>query len=208
MSKIDRDLFFKIFGSGESSTPYLDRHELYTGSEDVEPLIAFSRTFKPEVVIEIGVQRGATANSILSNSPWIKRYIGIDIPHGNQTAHWVQSNEVPVCAGELASHDPRFELILRPNGSRDLLPDDLPMANLILIDGDHSYQGAVYDTELARAIITDGGVICWHDYGNGSIHDVTKLIDDINAKENDTICHIEGGMICFQIYREEDGNVN
>lgn len=48
MSIISKDTFFKIFGSGvfngHSST-------YFTGIDDVEPLIAFSRTFYPKTVI-------------------------------------------------------------------------------------------------------------------------------------------------------------
>ncbi|MFF2290452.1 hypothetical protein [Peribacillus butanolivorans] len=57
ISIIGKDTFFKIFGSGafNGETPN------YTSS-DVEALIAFSRTFYPKTVIEIGIQRGPQRN--------------------------------------------------------------------------------------------------------------------------------------------------
>ncbi|RCW50853.1 class I SAM-dependent methyltransferase [Paenibacillus prosopidis] len=193
MSIIGRELFFQIFGSGEIEGEL----PLFMGF-DAQPLVAFSRTFHPKTVIEFGIQRGATAKCILDNSPWIEKYIGIDLLPGTQTTVSIQQVEVPQIAGEYVKDDPRIELILKPNGTRDLSPEDLPAVDLILIDGDHSYEGVLFDTRLARQIIRKGGIICWHDYGNSLVPDVTKIIDELNLKEGNSICLIENGLLCFQ----------
>ncbi|MDF2082843.1 class I SAM-dependent methyltransferase [Bacillus pseudomycoides] len=197
MSIINRETFFKIFGSGtfNGQLPH------FTGN-DVEPLIAFSRTFHPKTVIEIGIQRGETAKCILDNSPWIEKYIGIDLVPGSQTSLSLQQQEVPQIVGEYVKDDPRVELIIKPNGSRDVEPSELPTADLIFIDGDHSAEGVLLDTLLARLVIRKGGIICWHDYGNSPVPDVTVVINDLNIKEGDHICLIEHGMLCFQFARE------
>lgn len=197
MSIMDRATFFSIYGSGAFS----GAAPMYTGS-DMESLIALSRTFRPETVIEIGIQAGATAKCILNNSPWIKKYIGIDVTPNHQTTLAVQQNEVPKVPGILAKSDHRVELIVRPNGSRDLSPADLPTADLIFIDGDHSYAGVMFDTQLARQVIRKGGIICWHDYGSHLVPEVTTAIDHLNITEGNHICLIEGGLLCFQICRE------
>ncbi|MFF2290451.1 class I SAM-dependent methyltransferase [Peribacillus butanolivorans] len=98
--------------------------------------------------------------------------------------------------------DSRVELFVKPNGSRDLHPSDLPAADLIFIDGDHSKEGVLLDTILARQVIRQGGIICWHDYRNHLVPDVTAVIDSLNIKEGDHICLIENTMLCFQFCRE------
>ncbi|CAM4388419.1 class I SAM-dependent methyltransferase [Paenibacillus alkaliterrae] len=195
MSVISRETFFSIFGSGT----FTGEHPSFTGS-DVEPLLAFSRTFLPKTVIEIGIQRGATAKCILVNSPWIEKYIGIDVTFDYKTPLTIQQNEVPQVPGEYVKDDPRVQLIVKPNGTRDLTPADLPAADLIFIDGDHSESGVLLDTLLARRVIRKGGIICWHDYGNQVVPGVKAVIDSLN--EGNHICLIESGQLCFQFCRE------
>ncbi|ASS96794.1 class I SAM-dependent methyltransferase [Peribacillus simplex] len=197
MSIIDRSTFFDIFGSGT----FDGEPPIFMGA-DVEPILAFSRTFRLKTVIEIGIQRGETAKIILENSPWIEKYIGIDLTPDSQTTLSLQQGEVPQMAGELVKDDPRVELILKPNGTRDLTADDLPTADLILIDGDHSKEGVFLDTFLARQSIRQGGIICWHDYGNSLVPDVTAVIDELNLTEDNLICLIQNGFLCFQICRD------
>ncbi|MCY8939152.1 class I SAM-dependent methyltransferase [Peribacillus frigoritolerans] len=196
MSIIDRGTFFDIFGSGT----FDGEPPIFMGA-DVEPLLAFSRTFRLKTVIEIGIQRGETSKIILENSPWIEKYIGIDLTPDSQTTLSLQQGEVPQMAGELVKDDPRVELILKPNGTRDLTAADLPIADLILIDGDHSKEGVFLDTYLARQTIRQGGIICWHDYGNSLVPDVTAVIDELNLIEDSHICLIQNGFLCFQICR-------
>lgn len=198
MSNLNKDTFFKIFGSGvfNGEVPF------YTTPDDVKALIALSRTFYPKTVIEIGIQRGGTAKCILDNSPWIEKYIGIDVIPSFTTTLSIQRGEVPQIAGEYVKDDPRVELIVKHNGSRDLEPSDLPEADFIFIDGDHSKKGVFLDTLLARKVIRKGGIICWHDYGNHLVPGVTEVIDTFNRNEGDHICFVEGTMICFQFCRE------
>ncbi|WP_080837982.1 class I SAM-dependent methyltransferase [Cohnella massiliensis] len=196
MNVIHRKTFFGMFGSGAFS----GKPPLYTGT-DVEPLLAFSRTFFPKTVIEIGIQRGETAKCLLDNSPWIQNYVGIDVAPSHRTALPVQQSEVPKQPGELVKNDPRVRLIVKPNGSRDVTPAELPVADLIYIDGDHSKTGVLQDTELARKVIRKGGIICWHDYGNPAVPSVTKAIDFLNGKGGNAICLIEKGFLCFEFCR-------
>ncbi|KOP82312.1 class I SAM-dependent methyltransferase [Cytobacillus solani] len=198
MSVLDRDTFFKLFGRGT----FYGELSIYLGLNDIEPILAFVQTFHLKTIIEIGIQRGATAKAILDNCPSIERYIGIDLTPHSQTTLSIQQEEVPQIAGELVKDYHQVELILTPNGTRDLSPGHLPAADLILIDGDHSAQGVILDTILARQTIRKGGIICWHDYGNSLVPDVTKVIDDLNTIEGNHIFLIENGFLCFQICRD------
>lgn len=198
MCILSKDMFFQLIGEGDfnGEKPY------YTTPDDVKVLIALSRTFYPKSVIEIGIQRGGTAKCILDNSPWIEKYVGIDVIPTYTTTLAVQRGEVPQIAGECVKDDPRVELIVKPNGSRDLEPSDLPAADFIFIDGDHSKEAVLQDTLLARQVIRKGGIICWHDYGNNLVPGVTEIIDTLNILEGNHICFVEGTMVCFQFCRE------
>lgn len=92
---------------------------------ELEALVALVASVSPRAVVEFGVNEGRTAAAILRNVPGIERYVGIDVPAGYVPAKAAQRNEVPAHPGHLAAADPRFELILRPRGSLDLLPEDL-----------------------------------------------------------------------------------
>lgn len=198
MSIIDRDTFFKLFGRGS----FYGEPSIYLGLNDIEPILAFVQTFNFKTIIEFGIQRGATAKCILDNCPSVEKYIGIDLTLNSQTTLPIQQGEVPQIAGELVKDYHQVELIITPNGTRDLSPGHLPAADLILIDGDHSTEGVYLDTILARQTIRKGGIICWHDYGNSLVPDVTGIIDDLNTKEGNHIFLIENGFLCFQICRE------
>ncbi len=77
-------------------------------------------------------------------------------------------------------------MLIKPNGSRDIKP------------GNHSLEVVLLDTLLAR----QGGIICWHDYENPPVPDVTIAMNDLNIKEEDHIYLIEHGVLCFQFSRE------
>lgn len=198
MSILERETFFKLFGRGS----FYGEPSIFMGLNDIEPILAFIQTFHLKTIIEFGIQRGATAKFILNNCPSVENYIGIDITPDAQTTLPIQQIEVPQIAGELVKDYHQVNLILTPNGTRDLTPGHLPAADLILIDGDHSADGVLLDTILARQTIRKGGIICWHDYGNLLVPDVTKVIDELNIKEGNRIFWIENGFLCFQICRE------
>jgi|GEM_PF-2985191 len=195
MSTISRSLFHRIFGSGDA--PAGGRH-LYSSPADRAVILALCRAFRPQVVVEIGVQRGCTARMLLDNGPWIQAYIGIDVPPGTITPLPGQLTEVPAVAGDLAAADPRFRAIVRPHGTADLTPADLPIADMVFIDDDHSEAGVTRSTALARAILRPGGICVWHDYVNSTV-EVAQVIDNLNYLEGDHICLVDGSWMCFEI---------
>src|SRR5690606_34295919 len=90
----------------------------------------------------------------------------------------VQRREVPARAGELVEGDDRVDLRVSPSGSLDLSPWDLPEAEAIFIDGDHSRFCVEHDTMIARARIRPGGIIIWHDYHDLGTVDVQSVLDE------------------------------
>jgi len=118
-----------------------------------------------KVVIEIGINEGNTAKYLLDNCPKIERYIGIDVLPGYLPGFPTQRHEVPQQAGvKVRDRIDKVVLLVTKDGSLDVKVSDLPNADLILIDGDHSSDAVLHDTTLARGLINAGGAVVWHDY--------------------------------------------
>lgn len=152
---------------------------------------------QPRTVIEFGCNEGRAAATILLNVPSIERYIGIDVEQGYQTIMPCQRKEIPAEPGKYAKADPRFELIVRPRGSFDLLPTDLPRAQAIFIDADHSAEGVTQDTMLATLAIEPGGVIVWHDDNGLPQVQVTETLDRLSTHDN-PIIHVRDTWLAFR----------
>lgn len=164
---------------------------------ELECLIALVGLNSPRTVIEFGVNTGRTAKALIRSIPSIRRYIGIDVLPGYVPAMKVQRNEVPSDPGYLAFDEKAFELILRKNGSHDLIPDDLPRCDAVFIDGDHSRAGVMHDTMLARKRINPGGLIVWHDYHDLNTVDVRDVLHEMKQAGAD-IWHVAGTWLAFE----------
>ena len=73
---------------------------------------------------------------------------------------------------------------LHKGKSKDILikfPDDY--FDFIYVDGDHSYEGAIADLELARKKIKNGGIILGHDY-SAEMPEVIKAVNDFIGQNN------------------------
>jgi predicted O-methyltransferase YrrM len=189
--------FFRLFGDGRPTSPATDTN--FAMPFDRRILLALARTIRPEVVVEFGVQSGITAALLLGECPWIRRYVGIDLPAGQKPVQASQAAEVPGTPGELAAADPRFELLLADSATIET--GRLPVACMVWIDGGHDYEHVLADTRLARAIVRPGGAIAWHDYTDRQ-PDVRRVVDEANRAEGDHIALVDGSWTCFELRRE------
>ena len=164
-----------------------------TPKGDLALLVALARAKNSSRVVEFGVHDGGTARVLLDNVGSITAYIGIDVPPGFETEVRSQQYEVPTNPGWLAQRDTKFSLMLCGEGSQGLRW--IPEADLIYIDGDHSWNGVSNDSFLARQHIRKGGVIVWHDYPDQD--GVREWIDLLNSR-GDKVEHIDGSMVCFK----------
>jgi len=169
----------------------------YMHDGELDLIVAILTQCRPKIMIEFGVNVGLTAQAVLKNVASIERYIGIDVLPGYQCILRGQQGEVPINPGFLVLEDERFSLLLRKRGSFDLRPHDLPEADAIFIDGDHSYDAVMNDSALAQQRIRPGGVILWHDYGNPTV-EVTAALDDVAMHDGRTILNIEGTWLALE----------
>lgn len=147
-------------------------------------------------VIEIGINEGRAAAMLLANVPTIQTYVGIDVPRGTLTALAVQRTEVPDEVGKFVAGDPRVRLIVREGGSSNVAVDELPVADFVFIDGDHSVEGVVNDSHLAWALVRRG-VIVWHDYHPGSDVEVKPVLDRYFSQGH-RIVHVRGTWLAYE----------
>lgn len=173
----------------------LPKRFLNDGELDV--IVALIRNVNAKNVMEIGCNEGRTAAAVLRELPDVENYVGIDVPPGYKFAKQVQKNEVPAKPGYLAAHDKRFALTLNKRGSFDCSPDDFGIKfDAIFIDGDHGRKAVMHDTNLARQIINQGGIIIWHDYHALGTVDVKACLDEL-FKKGAPIKHVDGTWIAY-----------
>lgn len=169
----------------------------YFNPGELETLLYLFESVAPKVIVEIGVNNGRNPAAALRNFPDLVQYVGVDVPPGYAFKMAVQKNEVPQVPGQLALHDPRFKLLLRRRGSFDLSASELPSADAVFIDGDHSREAVLNDYSLARSIVRRGGIIIFHD-DNGS--DRVEVTPTLNAlcDEGAPIQHVADTWLSFE----------
>lgn len=169
----------------------------YFNPGELAVLLHLFESVSPRVVIEFGVNAGRTPAAVLRNLATVSRYVGVDVLPGYQTLMPVQRNEVPKQPGALVKDDPRFELVLRERGSFDLAVADLPSADAIFIDADHSREGVMNDYRLARALVRPGGIIVFHDDNGRREVQVTETLNELCAA-GAQIVHVHDTWISYE----------
>jgi predicted O-methyltransferase YrrM len=172
-----------------------DLHNPYLGAEETAILVALVASVQPRMMFEFGVQSGRTAKTLLDRIPTLQRYVGIDVPHTHMPTLPSQRSEVPAEPGLYAAADERFYVLIHPRGSQAWTADELGPCDAVFIDGDHSIDAVLHDSNLARAIVRNGGIIIWHDYGNASVQ-VTEALDQLCC-EGWPIKHVENTWLAY-----------
>jgi predicted O-methyltransferase YrrM len=168
----------------------------YLNAGELEIIVALIRSVKHELVVEIGLAEGRTAKAILREFPDVRRYIGVDTDPNYRTkiaSQWTERGPNP---GRLALDDPRFDRWLLPRGSLDLTAEDFPPVDAIFIDGDHSSEAVRHDSDMARAVVSSGGIIIWHDVHNDGV-EVTRVLE-LDQRHGHDIRQIENTWLAFE----------
>ena len=171
--------------------------ERYFNPGELIRLLWLMESVKPKVVVEFGVNTGRNAVAALRNLPGIEKYVGIDVTADYKTLMPTQRAEIPAIPGELALHDPRFELIVRPRGSFELSSADLPQCDAVFIDADHSRTGVLNDYALALKIVRPGGIVIFHDDNCLPVVEVTQTLNEL-VEQGATIEHVQQTWLSFQ----------
>ena len=149
--------------------------------KDYEALAAIALHYRPRRVFEIGTYVGTTSDFFLSMLPecevvsiaftnprwripgrsYINRLLPVFRPAYNNS----ELSREQIGSQVASERRGRFTQLYGDShrlDSRALL-QSYGRFDLVFIDGDHSARGVSLDTELAKNITTESGVICWHD---------------------------------------------
>jgi predicted O-methyltransferase YrrM len=144
---------------GVTDSVVVGRPYMIPGEQEVLLALLDSVQPAPEVMVEIGVNIGLTAQAVLHHVRSINRYIGVDVVAGYDFERKWQQHDRPPEPGRLVKDDPRFCLILRGNGGNGELPQS---SDVVFIDGDHGPRNVLQDSIWAVSVVRSGGMIIWH----------------------------------------------
>lgn len=185
---------------GVTMPPRVGRHgpRRFMNHGEPECLLALARSVKPAIMVEVGVNEGLTASMFFNAfGEELKWYIGVDVLPGYMTEKAVQRREVPKDPGIKVVDQDRFTLMLRPRGTLDMTYRDFPSrVDFMFIDGDHGRAGVSHDTAIAANVVTDAGLVVWHDYhhlGTVDVAEVLELVDEGCG----AIKHIKGTWLAY-----------
>ena len=175
-----------------------------THSNDYLALGSVALARQPTTIFEIGTYLGVTSDFFLSLLPEVRivsiAYVSPFPRLFGQNFNNSELRRSEVGSAVKASNRNRF--IQLYGNSHKLLSDDLltdfgPF-DLIFIDGDHSREGVIQDTELARSVLSEKGAICWHD-ANPKEHyqEVREYLEEMPLIAAATKDDYVGGVACW-----------
>lgn len=181
---------------------WLERNiEKYTGSfsnnenswfDTVSFLNWYSRIFKPGSYLEVGVRRGRSMIQVMSQSESTKA-VGIDL--------WIEDYSC-IPAQNILTTNPGPEFVLAElkkfgimnlpelikGDSHSILPAYFRRSNaiqyfdLILVDGDHSYEGARSDLDICINHLKESGVLVFDDINHSAHPELKSLWHELKVQ--------------------------
>ena len=111
---------------------------------------------KPRLIVEIGTQRGGAALLLTQNAGPEARTVTLDLLSP------VDHPEIG-CAFKGTAWEKQIELVTGDSRSFDWSPWQ-GQADLVYVDGCHDYEYAWADTRTALTLLSERGIILWHDF--------------------------------------------
>ena len=152
-------------------------------------------------IIEIGTFDGRTTMNLSTNAPTGSTVFTLDLPPDQPTQFTLAPGERMFV--EKALPGERFRNGRRPWSGEtanivQLLGDSATFdwsqhfgkAGLVFVDGSHAEDYVRKDSETALRLVTEGGVVIWHDYGVWE--GVTQALEGLDAAQKLGLRHIRG----------------
>lgn len=173
----------------------------------------YAHHFKPTNFLEVGVRRGRSMSQVLVESPETKAY-GFDL-WMSYYASILENGVYPIVnpgaafvIGELKKLGVINLPLLIDGNSHETLPAFWSDANnpeqfeLINIDGDHSYEGAKLDLDIAFEHLAPGGALVFDDINHPTHPELKGLWDEYKVKFADYLfiedSYVPGSGIAFR----------
>lgn len=145
-----------------------DESRASQNEEELLWLLGLIEPLKPKIIIEIGVHQG------YSVEVWQKAFVPKLIIGVETDLRDLKYDKFQLVPGD--SHSPEVRHVVEGKLERQ-------KADMLFIDGDHSYEGVKRDYELYLDLVRPGGVIVFHDValeGNPQV-EVKKFWDQLKV---------------------------
>jgi hypothetical protein len=160
------------------------------GGMSFEELVFIARTVKvrkPQVIFEMGSYNGLTTSVFILNSDPDTQVLTLDLPQNPAEAAVLSTDQELVADRSLVSTTKALGL----SRYRQLLCDSMKFdptpytdtVDLGLVDAAHDLMHVENDTIKMARMMSDGGLVFWHDYGGkGSLRPLARYLEQL-AKE-------------------------
>ncbi len=170
-------------------------------------IAAFVKQRQPAVCFEIGTFDGRTTENMAANQPANGKCFTLDLPpNGAGTAALPLASgdatyiDKPVSGGRIseAARSNRITQLYGDSGTFDFSPWEARV-DLMFVDGSHSYEYVLSDTEAAWKMVKPGGLILWHDYDSRWWPGVTRALNQLQSQDPrfGRIRRIDNTALCF-----------
>jgi hypothetical protein len=146
-----------------------------TRLEELLYLANVTKVLKPKKIFEIGTYTGRTTSIFIMNAPADSVVVTLDLPsesdiESHNPGDYIDTDISLVKRRKLARYvyelglQSRYQQVLCDSMSFDPTPHK-GTVELGFIDGAHSYEYVKNDTEKVAEMMSERGLVMWHDYG-------------------------------------------
>lgn len=139
---------------------------------ELSQLLEFLAPRKPKSILEIGVYKGGTVMAWTHIADDEARIFGIDLPGGEFGGGF--TTEEAMTISKLWQRQQSIDLFgvdSHKQSTIDMISQYAPF-DFIFIDGDHTYEGAKQDYESYYPMLSENGVMAFHDIVEHTNRDV------------------------------------
>lgn len=149
--------------------------------DEIKQLAELLKEEDPDEIVEIGTLRGGTFYIWSRYIESADKIVSVDLPgkaiksmRDRLLKEFSTSKEISVVRGNSHSEETFGEV-----------KDEVDEVDFLLIDGDHSYEGVKTDFEMYKEIVSDGGMIAFHDIvpHASSRQEINEKLDEIEDLE-------------------------
>ncbi len=172
-------------------------------------IAAFVRQRQPAVCFEIGTFDGRTTENMAANQPDNGKCYTLDLPPQD-----ADKAVLPLAAGDKTYIDKpvsgarisaqaksgKIVQLYGDSGTFDFAPYH-GQVDLMFVDGAHSYEYVLSDTEAAWKMVKPGGLILWHDYDSRWWPGVTRALNRLQTQDPRfaAIRRVANTALCFMV---------
>jgi predicted O-methyltransferase YrrM len=153
------------------------------------------RRYRPARFLEVGTHLGYTTRILAEKFPEMAIVTvdpGDQVPEDdrpdNQRGEYLPQERI----GELVRDKPNVTVVKRFFHEIDWSRHDA--FEMIFVDGNHTLKDVLRDSRLALRLVTDPGVVIWHDFNN--VADVNLALEQLHLST--PICSIHNTWVAYR----------